>query len=310
MDNKLAVKQEMSIMDIGKVFKESGYFKDIQSEAQAIVKIMAGRENGFDPFASMTGISIIQGKPEIGAGLIAQAVKRSGRYNYRVKTLTNELCEIEFFEDKIGMIGISSFSMADAKAAGLAGKGDMYSKYARNMLFSRAMSNGQSWFCPDVFQCRMYAEGEIPRDGIELKDITPPPVVTKTYASDIHPPAPEQNQPTAEDQQALKDKINHALLYCDAKTKGLFDSSTNPDKWNQSSLDRLIPKMRLNDAEIADACSKIEQAFGAGAELQAFGEFVQRGEWKQAIELSEDAQAEILRDMISDAQEQRQEQGK
>ncbi|HEX9679758.1 MAG TPA: hypothetical protein VGA08_04020, partial [Candidatus Saccharimonadales bacterium] len=50
---------------------ESGYFSDTRSKAQAIVKVMAGAEIGLPPFASMTGIHIIQGKPTLGANVIA-----------------------------------------------------------------------------------------------------------------------------------------------------------------------------------------------------------------------------------------------
>ncbi len=59
------------IMSIGKAFAESGMFPDIKSAAQAIVKIQAGAELGIAPFAAMSGIHIIKGKPTIGAGIMA-----------------------------------------------------------------------------------------------------------------------------------------------------------------------------------------------------------------------------------------------
>jgi len=54
-------------MSISQSFAESGMFPDIKSAAQAAVKIQAGKEFGIQPFASMTGIHIIAGKPVIGA---------------------------------------------------------------------------------------------------------------------------------------------------------------------------------------------------------------------------------------------------
>ena len=39
---------------------KSGYWPDAKSEAQAIVKVMAGAELGLPPFASMTGIHIVE----------------------------------------------------------------------------------------------------------------------------------------------------------------------------------------------------------------------------------------------------------
>ena len=124
----------------------SGYFQDAKQAAQAIVKVLAGHEMGFGPFASMNGIHIIQGRPAIGANLMAAAVKRSGRYNYRVTEMSEKRCAITFYECK-EPIGESEFTLEDARKAGTKN----LDKFARNMLFARAMSNGVRWYCPDVF---------------------------------------------------------------------------------------------------------------------------------------------------------------
>ena len=47
--------------------------------AQIATKILAGREMGYGPFASVNGIHIIQGRPSVSANLMAAAVKASGR---------------------------------------------------------------------------------------------------------------------------------------------------------------------------------------------------------------------------------------
>lgn len=165
-------------MGIGEVMYKSGYFTDAKSHAQAVVKILAGREMGMGPMASMTGVHIVQGKPTIGANLIGAAVKGSGRYNYRVVSLDNDKAEIAFFEHG-EEIGRSVFTMADAKTAGLTSN-PTWQKYPKNMLFSRAMSNGARWFCPDVFSgVTPYTPEEmgatVDGDG-EVIDVTPTPV--------------------------------------------------------------------------------------------------------------------------------------
>ena len=127
----------------------SGFFQEAKQANQAVVKILAGQELGFGPFASMTGVAIIQGKPAVGANLQAAAVKRTGKYNYRVIEMTGEACELEFYE--AGQpVGKSRFTMQDAAAAGLSGK-DNWKKFPRNMLFARAISNGVKWYAPDIF---------------------------------------------------------------------------------------------------------------------------------------------------------------
>lgn len=134
---------------VAKSMAESGFFQDAKQASQAMVKIMAGQELGFGSFASMTGINIIQGKPTLGSNLIAAAIKKSGHYNYRVTVLTDTECLIKFYEGK-EEIGQSRFTVQDAEKAGLLQK-DIWKKYPKNMLFARAISNGQRWYCPDVF---------------------------------------------------------------------------------------------------------------------------------------------------------------
>jgi len=149
----------MSFSDIGgmaKTFIESGLFSDIRSVAQAIVKIQAGQELGVAPFAAINGIHIIQGKPVLGAGLIAAKIKGSEKYNYSVVGHTENMCSIDFYcrEKKIGN---STFTMEDAKKAGTKN----LEKHPKNMLFARAISNGAKWHCPDIFNGAVYTEGEI-----------------------------------------------------------------------------------------------------------------------------------------------------
>lgn len=142
-------------MSIGKAFAESGMFPDIKSAAQAIVKIQAGQEIGIPPFAAMSGIHIIKGKPTIGAGVMASCVKGSGKYDYRVLQSTNLICSIDFYQGK-EKIGNSSFTIEEAKKAGT----QNLDKFPKNMLFARAMSNGVKWFTPDVFAGPVYTPEE------------------------------------------------------------------------------------------------------------------------------------------------------
>ena len=146
-DNVLSTYDEVE--KAARAMAGSGFFSDTRQASQAVVKILAAKEIGFGPFAGMTGINIIQGKPAFGANIMAAAVKRSGRYNYIVREMTDNNCEILFMERLDGKwtnLGSSSFSLADAKKAGTKN----LDKFPRNMLFARALSNGVRWFTPDV----------------------------------------------------------------------------------------------------------------------------------------------------------------
>jgi hypothetical protein len=143
-------------MNISKAFYESGMFTDIKSVAQAMVKISAGQEIGIPPFAAMTGIHIIQGKPTIGAGLIASRLKGSGKYDYRVVEASEKVCSIDFYQGNT-KIGNSTFTIEDARKA-LTKNID---KFPKNMLFARAISNGVKWYCPDIFSGPVYVPEEM-----------------------------------------------------------------------------------------------------------------------------------------------------
>ncbi len=150
------------VQSLSKVFVESQLFKDVADIAKASVKIIAGASLGLEAFQSMQGIDIIQGKLVINASTQASMVKKSGKYDYKITQHTNEICELEFFEKKDGKfekIGDSSFSLDDARLAGLAAK-DNWVKYPKNMLFARAFSNGVKWCCPDVFGGAVYNESD------------------------------------------------------------------------------------------------------------------------------------------------------
>lgn len=137
-------------------FHASGMFPDIKSHAQALVKVMVGKELGLPPFASVTGIHMVAGKPVIGANLIATMIANHPTYNYRIATSTKEICEIDFFDskdkstNKENCIGRVSFTIQEAQEAGLLGK-DNWKKYTSDMLFARAISRGAKRYTPGIF---------------------------------------------------------------------------------------------------------------------------------------------------------------
>ena len=156
MKNEIQIMPLNEIVTMAQTFAESGMFTDAKSMAQAFVKIQAGQEIGIPPFASMGGIHIIQGKPTIGAGLIASTVKGSGKYDYKIQKLDDTICSIDFYQGT-SFIGNSQFTIADAKKA-LTKNID---KFPKNMLFARAISNGVKFFCPDVFAGPVYTPEEM-----------------------------------------------------------------------------------------------------------------------------------------------------
>lgn len=212
MENKLITVQQLPInelMNMAKAFAESGMFADTKSAAQAIVKIQAGQEIGIPPFASMTGIHIIQGKPAIGAGLIASRVKGSGKYDYRVVEATELICSIDFYQSKT-KIGNSTFTIEDAKKAGTKN----LDRFPKNMLFARSISNGVKWYCPDVFSGPVYTPEEMDFSQTKIEDVSHVEIV-------------KENQPLPENFKTLEEKIEDAKAILITSTKETFIQQWN-----------------------------------------------------------------------------------
>lgn len=155
--------QSMSVTEISimaETFAKSGLFKDTADMAKAFVKIQAGQEIGIAPFQAMSGIHIIQGKPTIGAGIMASKIKGSGKYDYKVIQQDEKACSLDFYQGK-EKLGNSTFTIEDAQKA----QTQNITKFARNMLFARAISNGLKWYCPDVFSGPVYTPEDF--NGVE-----------------------------------------------------------------------------------------------------------------------------------------------
>ena len=165
-----AIRHMDDLKRVATMMQLSGYFQDAGDVAKAGVKILAGLEYGIGPFAAMQGIHIIKGRPALSANLMAAAVKRHPRYNYRIKEHTAEICRIEFFEGG-EPLGVESITMAEAKSAGLHQEWDKqknqwrekhnWKTYPKNMLFARCLSNGVRFHCPDAFDCSTYTPEEL-----------------------------------------------------------------------------------------------------------------------------------------------------
>jgi hypothetical protein len=192
-------------ISLGKILAQSGYFADSKEAAQAITKIIAGKELGIGPVAAMTGIHVIKGKISLSANLIAAIIKRSGRYDYRVKRLDAEVCVLEF-TDGGKPAGESSFTMKDAAAAGLTNEN--LRKFPRNMLFARAMSNGAKWYCPDCFIAPVYTPEELQADDHAAEPAAAAPVIEQPAQQS---PAPKALPRTGEELRVRLETFDRRL---------------------------------------------------------------------------------------------------
>ena len=173
----LQVRSVDDLARLARVFAASGLFGRNGNQetqiAECAIRLMAGMEAGFSPFASATGVHIIEGKPAFSSNLLAQAVRRHPVYDYRVLEHSATVCRIQFTAHG-QPIGVSEFTIEMAKRAGLAGK-SIWQKYPESLLFARALTSGMRTHCPDALGgATAYTREELePSTPVTVADVTP-----------------------------------------------------------------------------------------------------------------------------------------
>jgi len=148
----------------------SRLFKTSSTE-HAYAILLAGQEMGIGPTTALGNITVISGKPALGAALVGALIQRSGRYTYQVTEMTDQRVSIDFHERAMQFIpggpqgenrklGTSTFTLDDARKAGLAGS-QTWKSYPRNLLVARALTNGARWYTPSVFAGAVYDPSEL-----------------------------------------------------------------------------------------------------------------------------------------------------
>jgi hypothetical protein len=152
------------VVQVGTLLHQSGNFKNNVSAQAAVAKVLAGLELGLGPFAAMSNLLVIDGKVTLSAALVGGLIKSHPKYDYRVISHSEQECTIQFTQkegEQVTELGQSSFTMADAKQAGLLRPNSPWQKYPRNMVLARALTNGARWYCPDVFNGPIYTPDEL-----------------------------------------------------------------------------------------------------------------------------------------------------
>jgi hypothetical protein len=154
--------------------------------------MLQGHELGIGAMASLSQISVINGKPCMSAQLMRALVQRAG-HELWFKSKTNTRVTIcgrrkDWPEDRIAEV---SWSMDDAKAAGLQG-GQNYRKYPRAMLAARATGE----LCRDNFADVLGGIGYTPEELTDGDLVADGDLVVEGRA-DIEPEAPASTRRSA-----------------------------------------------------------------------------------------------------------------
>jgi hypothetical protein len=151
----------------------SAYIAGARTPERAAMLILAGREVRIGPWQALTGIHIIKDRPCLSANLMGALVQRFIREQrggiFRVTEHTEQRCTIEYRRPEWQTSSAVTWTIEDARRAGLVGEGGNWTKFPRQMLFSRATGEAARAGFPDVV-AGLYT--------IEEADDLPVPTVT------------------------------------------------------------------------------------------------------------------------------------
>ena len=267
---------QITLERFGVICHQSGMFKDLRSASQAVVKLAAGQELGIGAFAALQGLHVMDGKVTLGAGIIAAQIRKHPDYNFRVVKHDDTECVIEFIY-KGDVVGVSPFTIADAKKAKLIKSDGGWEKFPRNMLYARAMSNGARWYCPDVFAGPIYTPDELGLEVNEQGDVVDPPIA-KPREGELGVPQATASGGVSDDQRlvggALREQLKELmgdehLVFIRASATTIAGEGVGVDKLNGDQMDSLMKLMSAKIDELRGTGEGVADGDAAGVSAAA-----------------------------------------
>ena len=154
-EHEMMVYQTMSKQAV-----DSKMYKGIGEQAGVMMIMLAARELGIPPMTALNGgLNIIQGKVEISARMMNALIRKAGHKIFIIES-TDEKCTLLGQRRDNNDKAEVSFSIEDAKKAGLIKPNGGWVKCPKDMCFARALSRLARQLFSDVIGIG-YIEGEI-----------------------------------------------------------------------------------------------------------------------------------------------------
>jgi hypothetical protein len=183
--------ENKSLKDLAKIANDAKFWHKVGGESELLSIMETAKEIGLPPMMAINGgIHNIEGKIEISARAMQILIRRHG-HQMKIKYLDNTLCKIWGKRKDTGEEFETTFSIEDAKTAGIMRPNGPWYKYPRNMLHSRAISDLGKWLFADcIGMC--YVENEISETkGKETIEMIEAPFVEHFEEPVIVLPIPE-----------------------------------------------------------------------------------------------------------------------
>jgi len=153
--------EELSVYQVmAKTASQSKLFDKIGGESGLLAIMLMARELGMPPLqAIMGGMNIIQGKVEISPRLMNTMIRKAG-HRLDILECSETACKIKGTRNDTKEDYTCSYTLDEAKKAGLVRSGGGWEKYTSDMLFARCLSRLARRLFADVISSA-YVEGEI-----------------------------------------------------------------------------------------------------------------------------------------------------
>ena len=260
--------------------------KGLDTPEKAMIAIMHGMEVGLTPMAALQRIAVVNGRPTIWGDGAMGLVRGSGLCEYVRETVAGDgdrmtaTCEAKRRGEAEPIT--RTFSVADAKAAGLWGKAGPWQQYPKRMLQMRARAFALRDGFADVLG-GLYLREEI-EDDRSARDVTPPPAgltpppapkaltPPAVAASDAQPPVHDpETEEVDEDAPALLPPADSAgLLKALLRAMGQRNTTATLHEWRderQPSIATLQPEDRATiNNEVEARLAELYEAESRAAE--------------------------------------------
>ncbi len=202
----LALQTISEAMTFGKMLAGSSFVpKDFRGKPEdCVLAVQHGAEVGLGPMQSVQSIAVINGRPSIWGDAAIALVKGSAVCEYISERIEGDgdsmtaICEAKRRTDPTATV--STFSVADAKKAGLWGKAGPWQQYPKRMLQLRARGFALRDAFPDILRGLVTAE--------EAQDYATEPENVRVYQP---PKEPEPAEVRAVADEESMDKARGAI---------------------------------------------------------------------------------------------------
>lgn len=225
-----------SIEVMAKNAVDSKFFHNLNGFGGIFSIALYARELGLPPMQCLFGgMHNIQGKIELSARLMNSMIRKAG-HRIEIVESSDTKCTLKGVRKDTKEVSSISFSIEDAKRAGIYREGSGWTKWPSDMLFARALSRLARRLFPDIIGTA-YIEGELSEDS--PKD--PPPPISIEMSEEVEE---KQTEEIAEEfAKVMKDsdapepsKLGGYLEACAKKGKKpvekvMQDGIDNPTKF-------------------------------------------------------------------------------